>query len=403
METGTIENIEKKDCTGCGLCAVKCPKRCIAMIEDKEGFRTPQIDPSLCVNCGLCLKVCPTTSVADALYSKFERCYYCGIISDEKTLLKSSSGGVFGLLARRILDQGGYICGVVYNEELEAIHVLTNKREVVEKMYGSKYVQSRAEQCFGEIEYCLETGAVVLFSGTACQIAALRLYLGKEWEKLYCVEILCHGVPSPMLFRAYKAHLEKKLGGKIEEIRFRDKRKKGWGSEHRTCVFYQKNGKKRVYRPILPAYFSSFFYGLNLRESCYGCRFATLERVADLTLGDFWGSWKKYGKWFHEGISVVGVNSEKGKRLFDKTLNSFAFLDVLSEAEAIASNDNFLHPVRRPRERACFYTGIKQSGYRHVWCRTYFTKTYKKKTLSSIYGAFVPTKIRFFLHRFRRF
>lgn len=394
----TIEQIDKQQCTGCGLCAEKCPKDCILMVEDGEGFRFPQIDSTKCVECGLCVRSCPTTSAADTLYSKYGRSYYCGIVKDKEMLIKSSSGGVFGVLAEYIISIGGYVCGCIYTDDLEAVHTLSNRKQDIEKMYGSKYVQSRAEHCFPEIQSHLMEEDIVMFTGTACQIAALRLYLGKDYSNLYCVEILCHGVPSPGLFAKYKQYLEKRLGGTVKDIRFRDKRRDGWGSEHRTCIIYEKNGKLCENRPILPAYFSAFFYGLNLRESCYQCRFATSERVADLTIGDFWGSWNKYKKRFHEGISVVGVNSEKGYELSENISGRFDFYEVLPENEAIVSNDNFTHPIKRPPERTCFYDGILSKGYKGLWKKSYLSKSYRRKTLASIYGAFVPENIRIMLH-----
>lgn len=399
MINKTIEQIDMTRCTGCGLCSEKCPQKCISMEENEEGFRFPKINSEFCVNCGLCHNICPTEEVSDKLYNKIERRYFCGIIKDENILIKSSSGGVFGLLAEHILAAGGYVCGCVYNENIEAVHIVSNRKEDVERMYGSKYVQSRAEQTYPEVAALLEEGKKVMYTGTACQIAAMRLYLGKDYDNLYLVEILCHGVPSPGFFRLYKNYLQQKLGGNIKDIRFRDKRRDGWGSEHRTCIIYEKNGRIKEKRPVLPAYFSAFFYGINLRESCYKCRFAIAERVADLTIGDFWGSWQKYEKRFDEGISVVGVNSVKGRLLSDFITNELDFYQELSESEAIVSNGNFTHPIKRPTERNEFYDGLIDNGYKGVWKKTYLTKTYRKKTLASIYGAFVPAKVRFTINR----
>lgn len=398
----TIEKIEKNQCTGCGLCSVKCPKQCVLMVEDEEGFRFPKIDSSKCVGCSLCLNTCPATTAADGLYSKYNRSYYCGIIKDNEVLIKSSSGGVFGVLAEYIIRNGGYVCGCIYTDEMEAIHILSNRKQDIEKMYGSKYVQSRVEHCFTEILDHLNSNEMILFTGTACQIAALRLFLDKDYSKLYCVEILCHGVPSPGLFRMYKKYLEKSLGGKIKDIRFRDKSRDGWGSEHRTRIVYERNGKIHDKRPLLPAYFSAFFYGLDLRESCYQCKFAKPERATDLTIGDFWGSWAKYKKRFKEGISVIGVNTEKGSDLFLNVSNCFTFLEYLSEKEAIVSNDNFTHSIKRPKERTAFLSDILKKGYSGLWLKTYFTWTCRKKTLVSIYGAFVPEKIRLKIHTIKR-
>ncbi len=397
MENKTIEQLNKLLCTGCGLCSSKCPKGCISMPENKEGFRFPEIDKSVCINCGICLNMCPATAASDTLYRKSPRSYFAAISDDKETLIKSSSGGVFAVLAKHILTLGGYVCGCVYDRNMEPTHIITNKDEDIEKMFGSKYVQSRTEHCFPEILKLLNSAKTVMFTGTACQISSLLLFLGKDFTNLLCVEILCHGVPSPGFFRVYKNHLEKKLRGKVTDIRFRDKLRDGWGSEHRTCIIYEKNGKVCEHRPILPAYFSAFFYGLNLRESCYNCKFATSERVADLTIGDFWGSWAKYGKRFDEGISVVGINSEKGQSLCLEISKAFDFYDFLTEAEAIKSNDNFTHPIPRPHERSSFYNGIFKKGYRGMWKKAYLTRTYRKKTLASVYGALIPAKMRFFI------
>ncbi len=399
MSDRTVSSINAHQCTGCGLCVVQCPRKCIEMSPDKEGFLFPVVDENQCVNCGFCLKECPAISSSDFFAYQGPRTYYSAIIKDKDLLLKSSSGGVFGALANRVIAEGGYVCGCVYDEEMNAVHTVTNDWNCVMRMFGSKYVQSSAYNCYGKIEKLLLDGQKVLFSGTACQIAALRKFLNIGYSNLICVEILCHGVPSPGLFKKYVKHLEKKLSGQVLDVQFRNKEKHGWGSEHRTCVVYKKQGKVKKFRPLLPAYFSAFFYGLNLRESCYQCKYAKIERIADLTIGDFWGAFAKYGKIFNEGISVISVNSPLGYDIIKEIQNQFDFLEVLPEAQAIRSNDNFLHPVKRPREREYFYKDLKKNGYCGLWKKTYFTKTYRRKTLASIYGALVPAKIRYALHR----
>ncbi len=397
----SIIQINTLDCMGCGLCSEICPKRCISMIPDDEGFLAPKIDAEMCIDCGVCLKNCPAANAADSLFFGEPRSYFCGTIKDDDILLKSSSGGVFGVLAKHILGKKGYVCGCIYNDDMMAVHAVTNDNAVVEKMYGSKYVQSRSDECFAEIKDKLDLGEKLLFTGTACQIAALRIYLRKKYDNLICVEILCHGVPSPMFFRKYVKYLEKKLHGRIESVQFRNKEKHGWGSEHRTCVVYNKNGKQKKYRPILPAYFSAFFYGINLRESCYLCKFAKPDRIADLTIGDFWGSWEKFGKRFTEGISVVGINSEKGQDLIGEVKEEFSLFEILGKNEAVRSNDNFEHPIKRPPERDCFYNGFEKK-YKGAWKKAYFTKTYRKKTLASVYGALVPAKWRYLRHKLKK-
>ena len=393
----TIAKIDKCICTGCGLCAAVCPKDAITMAPDEEGFLQPVLAEDACVECGLCLKGCPAETEGLELE---QSSYFCCISADKETLLKSSSGGVFGILANHFLEQGGYVCGCVYDETVKPVHLLTNRAEDVERMYGSKYVQSECHGCFPAVRQQLENGDPVLFTGTACQVAALRGYLKKDYVNLHLVEILCHGVPSPGLLQKYVAHLERKLGGKVLDVQFRNKERDGWGSEHRTCVVYRdKKGTVRKHRPLLPAYFSAFFYGANLRQSCYRCRFAKPERVADMTLGDYWGSWRKYAKRFNEGISVVAVNSPKGATLAQVVKDGCSFYEELTQQEAMWSNDNFDHPVKYPAERTGFYKN--QKTYRGLWKKAYLTKTYRKKTLQSFYGALVPAKVRFALHKIR--
>lgn len=397
-----IKEIEKKGCTGCGLCSLKCPLSCIAMIPDSEGFLVPELDEKQCVDCGLCLKNCPAVNTAN-LFLLEERKYYACIASDAKLLLRSSSGGVFGTLADAVLKCNGYVCGCVYNSNMEPVHILTDSSEDVLRMYGSKYVQSKAFGIFLEVQKKLQESRIVFFTGTACQIVALRKFLGKDYATLYTAEILCHGVPSPGLLKIYIDYLEKKNKGKVLDIQFRNKERDGWGSEHRTCVIYQDaNGQTHQYRPVLPAYFSAFFYGLNLRYSCYQCKFARSERVADLTMGDYWGSWKKYAKRYDEGISVISVNSMKGKWLAEQMKENSVLFEELAPEEAMWSNDNFLHPVPLPPERVTFYKDLlERKGYKGLWKKAYLTKTYRKKTLASIYGALVPAKIRFALQRYK--
>lgn len=392
----SIKSVEHNLCTGCGACSLKCPHKCIKMTNDKEGFLVPEVDENLCSNCGTCLKVCLTSS-ANALFNNCEQHYACSYAKDNEMLSKSSSGGVFGILARFFL-KNGTVYGCKYNENMEAVHVRAcDKQEIIE-MYGSKYVQSKAFICFPDVKDDLLAGKNVLFSGTACQIAALKLYLEKDYENLFCVEILCHGVPSPKLFRNYKKYLENKLGGNIVNIQFRNKERYGWGSEHRTCVLYEKQNILKKYRPILPAYFSSFFYGMNLRESCYNCKFAKIERVADITIGDFWGSWAKYHNVFKNGISVISINNGKGEFLSKIIKENSGFYETLNRSEAIKSNGNFEHPVNRPYERNSFYANSENS-YKGLWKKVYFSRTYRKKVIASVYGAFVPAKIRFFIQK----
>lgn len=391
--------IEKKSCTGCGLCAEVCPKNCITMVADEEGFLYPRIDDSKCINCNLCEKRCPHNN---DFTSKDSPDYYCAINGDAEDLLKSSSGGMFIAFAKMILDKGGIVCGCVYDEDMVAKHICTDELEIVYKMCGSKYVQSRAYDTYPEIEKYLLMERKVLFTGTGCQVAALKGYLGKEYNELLTIDILCHGVPSPEFFRKYVEHLEKKYKGQVTDIQFRNKEKRGWGSEHRTCIFINKNGKQRKVRPFLPAYCCAFFWGINLRPSCYQCKYAGEKRVSDITIGDYWGYWKKYKKNFYEGISIASINTTKGKEGFEKQISEFTFVEKLPSNEAKGSNTNFYNPTKCPLNRDMFYKNLKEIDYYELVKHTFIDKTCRRRLIVSLYGKIVPNKIMRLIRYLRR-
>lgn len=391
-------------CVGCGTCSISCPKQCIKMEHDINGFLKPIIDESFCIECGVCTKYCPATKAVEQLFHTGENKYYSAISNNSSLLENSSSGGLFALFAEQIITRGGYVCGCIFDKDTKtAKHILSNSMDDVKKMCGSKYVQSVVYNNFRKIKELLISGREVLFTGTACQIAGLRLFLESDYSNLILVEVLCHGTPSPQMFSDFINYWEKKVNGKVTNIKFRDKCRDGWGSEHRTSIVYtDENHRQRKKFLLLPAYFSAFFYGLSLRESCYECQFARIERVSDITIGDFWGAWKKYNKSFYEGISIASINTDRGCSLMMEIRPKLSFVENLTLDEAIYSNDNFQHPVKRPQEREDFFAYYRKFGYKGIWKKTYLTKTYRKKTIISFYGALVPKRLQKFIQWFRR-
>jgi len=383
-----INDIGKKDCSGCSLCVQLCVKECISMRSDEEGFLFPVIDMDKCIDCGLCYRKCPVNRQSVTNNKNFPK-YYASAISDTKELLECSSGGTFIELAKYVLSQGGYVCGCVFDEHMRAVHKCTNSLEEVRRMRGSKYVQSSIEKAFPQVKDLIDDGKIVLFTGTACQIAAVKGFV-KSTEKLFLVDILCHGVPSPLFFEKYVEFLGKKHKGRVVNLEFRNKKKLGWGSEHRTYYEVERNGVVRGYRPVLPAYFCSFFWGTNLRESCYNCKFAGPDRISDITIGDFWGYWSYYHRNFPEGISIASVNTPKGELLFDEVKDKMSFCDELPADKAKGTNTNFYHPTSRPLARDNFYVNIKKRRYEDFVWRVYLNKYTRKKILVSLYGRFMP-------------
>lgn len=386
----TIESVGKINCSGCSLCSLICPKKSITMKQDAEGFLQPVIDHTTCVDCGACYKQCPCK---EQYAEERKPVYYATAINDKQLLGKSSSGGVFIALASKFIEDGGYVCGCVFNEDMAAIHICTNNLEEAKRMMGSKYVQSSISSCMEEVKRLLKENHKVLFTGTACQIAAVK-QLVRDAENLYCVDILCHGVPSPLFLKKYVKHLEQKHHGKLTRLEFRNKEKLGWGSEHRTYYEITRSGNKKGYRPNLPAYFCAFFWGLNLRESCYHCKFTGTNRVSDITIGDFWGYWSYFKKNFPEGISIVSVNDEKGRILFDSIRGREEYLFDLEQKNALGTNTNFYHPTLKPSTRDGFYSNLEHLEYKAFKKRVFFDPTIRKKLLVSAYGCYVPSGVR---------
>jgi len=364
------------------------------MVHDEEGFLSPMIDENKCVKCGLCEKKCPqNTDVKKSDHSD----YYAVVNANETDLKRSSSGGAFIVLARYVLSLGGKVCGCVYDAGMTAVHTLTEDISVVTRMCGSKYVQSEAFRSYDAIKEQLERGKYILFSGTACQTAALKTYLGRDYDRLICVDILCHGVPSPEFFKKYTSYLEHKHQAKITDISFRCKDRYGWGSEHRTRITALTRGREKYIYPYMPAYFCAFFYGINLMESCYKCKYAGSNRVSDITIGDYWGYYEKYHKRFPKGLSVLLANNEKGCSVIKNCKSYFSFCEELSETEGKGSNTNLYRPTHRYNSRDGFYIGVYEKTYKDFSRHIYLNKEIRNRLLKSLAGA-AKCRVNRFIH-----
>ncbi len=258
-----------------------------------------------------------------------KKMFYAVKIKNEYTRLKSRSGGIFTALTDFILKRKGVIYGCILNEKLEAIHIGTNNFEDRNKMRGSKYVQSRIGNCYKKVKKDLEDNKEVLFSGTPCQVDGLKKFLGKDYENLYCIDIICHGVPSPLILRDYIKWQEEKNNGKCVEIDFRNKEKFGWRSHIETFKIDSKEGTK-VIDDVL--YTNLFYSHLILRPSCFICPYKNLNRSSDITIGDYWGI-EKIDKNFEDdkGVSIVIINNERGKKLFDQIKKDIFFKKTTEE------------------------------------------------------------------------
>lgn len=307
-----------ENCTGCTACYNACPSGAIKMVENKEGFLYPQIDAIKCINCGKCKIVCPDNTGKQ--FNTGEQKAYGAYADDEILLNKSSSGGVFTVIAEYILKQNGVVCGAAYNSNMEVEHIIVDNSEDLIKLRGSKYLQSKLGNVFKNIKTYLEQGRPVLFTGTPCQAAGLKNFLNKDYDNLLIIDLICHGVPPYKLFRKYLD--ENYRGEKIIDVNFRDKRD-GWGNNYNVMSLKTEN-KIFTNNSDKNDYYRSFFANMSLRKSCSDCKYSRIKRVGDITIADFWGVPKKYKN--KNGISLVLINNEKARLVFEKIKNNFQFL-----------------------------------------------------------------------------
>ncbi len=277
--------VDYEKCTGCGACVQRCPKRCISWTEREFGFRYPQIDKDACVNCGQCEKVCP---IDKALEVSAEQKAYAAVHKDDEVLAKSTSGGAFTAIADAVFAQGGIVYGAAMLDGMQVKHIRTSGKDDFEGLRSSKYLQSDTGTTYQMVEQDLKQGKTVLYSGTPCQIDGLKNFLGKDYENLYTVDIVCHGVGSQAYFDKYMDYARERYG-KIKALRFRSKEYAGWSCGGVVVVDSSDCLKKIPYRDFDNYYYSYFLSGDIYRKSCYSCKYANTNRVGDFTLGDYWG------------------------------------------------------------------------------------------------------------------
>lgn len=316
----------KEDCCGCSACANICPKGCIEMHADEEGFLYPYVDLSKCVNCGLCEQACP---VIHNFYndSAYYPVGYAAINQNEDIRVASSSGGVFSLLAEKIIIDGGVVFGAALSEDCQTVfHIKADELSEISKLRGSKYIQSSIGDVYIQVRDALEKGRKVLFTGTPCQVEGLHSYLRKEYGNLFCMDFICHGVPSPRVWKKYIEFREKKDGSAIKQAFFRHKE---YGWKRFALLFIYTNGTTYVKKHGDDLYMRAFLQNYCLRPSCYHCRFRKLNRISDITVADYWGIYRQYPDIDDDkGVSLVMVHTDKGKTLLQEISTSAKLISV---------------------------------------------------------------------------
>lgn len=310
-----MNNIVARElCSGCTACASVCPKQCIQMKPNKEGFLYPEIDAAICVECGACKRTCPVLNKPK--FTGVQTTAFAAYAEDETVRLASSSGGIFSLLAEEVLEHNGVVYGAAFDEKFHVHHIGVETKDELGKLRGSKYVQSNLGHVFADVKEKLENGKVVLFSGVICQIAGLKAYLKKDYPNLLTIDVLCHGVPSPKLWQKYLDELEKSHGSAVRRMFFRHK-KYGWKTYSVSFEFSNDTEYEEFFSK--DPYMQIFLRNISLRPSCYNCHFNELDRVSDITLGDCWGINRIMPEMDDDkGTSVILIHSEKGKRQFEK-------------------------------------------------------------------------------------
>lgn len=356
-----IEISSKDRCCGCYACANGCPNECIKMVSDEEGFWYPKIDKNECIDCGLCEIVCPIINKWQPINDNRPIEALAAINKNEEIRINSSSGGIFTLIAEAIINQKGVVFGAAFSDNFRYVnHIAVKNISELERLRGSKYVQSGIGYTYKRVKEHLENGKKVLFTGTPCQIGGLYSFLRKSYDNLYTQDIICHGVPSPMVWDKYVEELEGKFSSKIKRMCFRSKRS-GWKSYSSVFAFSNNKEYKKNYHE--DPYMKAFLSNLCLRNSCYNCQFKGITRQADITLADFWGIQYILPEMDDDkGASLVLVNSEKGKYIFEM-IRSCVECKCVDLDTVVKYNNAMTQSVEEPLHRKEFMDAVRITSF----------------------------------------
>jgi len=368
------QNVADKNikCSGCSACEAICPKNAIEMKVNERGFLNPVIDTTKCINCGLCIKKC--TDINPQYLNTISPECYAVMASDEIRKI-SSSGGMFTIAAENVLEKGGYVCGAVYKDNFEVEHIIINDKSQLSRLRGSKYMQSNINGVFVEIKKLLDQGKIVLFTGLPCQVAGIYSYLGKKYDNLYTMELLCHGITSYKVFDKY--HKDVLGNKKIERLEFKEKEPWGWCAGVNA---YFDDGTKYSVRADKDVFFKAYLNSISKNDTCSVCKYNRLPRQADTTIGDFWGI-GQYNKELNDGkgTSVVLVNTQKGHEFFKSLVPSMKMCEKLPLESSLKGNPVIRKPHPLHKNNDFFFKNIGKVNFDYLVESCFADDLYKIK------------------------
>lgn len=369
-----INITDKSACCGCSACAAICPKNCIQLKEDEEGFVYPEVEKNNCVECGACERVCP---IKNRITEKsFIQDGYVVQNKDSQVLRESTAGGAFTAIAKYVIRRGGVVFGVALSDKLMAHHIWVDNEIELEKFRNSKYMQSFPGGAFGDVKSFLKQGKLVCFSGTPCQVEGLKHYLGKEYQNLITVDVVCRAVPSPMIFRKYLDLQNKRLDAPIEDVRFRDKH---YGYKYSTMNITTDKNHGNYHQGIeTDPWLRAFFSGLCVRPSCYTCQFKKRYRVSDFTLWDCFN----VGRFSKEldndkGATRILVHTDKGRKIYQEISTDLRYVRIAPE-KIIEGTAEMVKPVKYNSLRDQFMQDATVMDCEELFDK-YFPSTFKVK------------------------